>query len=303
MIRDLVVPDMPVIVQGLTGRSGRDQTARMLSYGTNIIAGVSPRDDAASAVPCFRSCAEAVAATGAVASVVIVPPLSVLASIREAVESGIRLIVSITEGMPVHDALKARALVREAGVRWIGASTPGLAIPNKIKLGFLPDISLAPGTLGVMSKSGTLSYEVCHRLVARGLGQSLWVGVGGDPVKGTRFADLLPIFADDPGTDALVVVGEIGGNEEEELARRIGETGFSKPVFALLAGRNAREGVTMGHAGALIGGDGGSIEGKAAALQAAGVTVCARIEELASGVAGVVQLSGKSVRCAEEMMA
>lgn len=300
MIRDLVTPGMPVIVQGLTGRSGRDQTARMLKYGTNIVAGVSPRDGEVSDVPCFRTCAEAVAATGAKASVIIVPPLSVLASIREAVEAGIKLTVSITEGMPIHDALKARALVRQAGARWIGASTPGLAIPGKIKLGFLPDISLAPGTLGVMSKSGTLSYEVCHRLVSRGLGQSLWVGVGGDPVKGTRFADLLPIFADDPGTDAIVVVGEIGGNEEEELAQRVVETEFSKPVFALLAGRNAREGVTMGHAGALIGGNGGSIDAKAKALEAAGVHVCARIEELAASVAAATR---KSTRNTEKMSA
>jgi succinyl-CoA synthetase alpha subunit len=289
MIRDLVTPGMPVIVQGLTGRSGRDQAMRMLKYGTNIVAGVSPRDGETLDVPCFRTCTDAVAATGAKASVILVPPLSVLASIREAVESDIQLIVSITEGMPIHDALKARALVRDAGVRWIGASTPGLAIPGKIKLGFLPDISLAPGTLGVMSKSGTLSYEVCHRLVSRGLGQSLWVGVGGDPVKGTRFADLLPVFADDPGTDAIVVVGEIGGNEEEELAQRIMDTGFSKPVFALLAGRNAREGVTMGHAGALIGGNGGSIEAKAKALEAAGVMVCTRIEELANAVAVAIK--------------
>lgn len=300
MIRDLVTPGMPVVVQGLTGRSGRDQTTRMMKYGTNIVAGVSRRDADVSAVPCFRTCAEAVAVTGASASVVIVPPLSVLASIREATEAGIKLIVAITEGMPIHDALKARTLVREAGAHWIGASTPGLAIPGKIKLGFLPDISLAPGTLGVMSKSGTLSYEVCHRLVSRGLGQSLWVGVGGDPVKGTRFADLLPVFADDPGTDALVVVGEIGGNEEEELAEKILALAFSKPVFALLAGRNVREGVTMGHAGALVGGHGGSIEAKAKALKAAGVVVCTRIEELAVSVAAAAR---KFTRSMEKMSA
>src|SRR5258708_651779 len=190
MISTLVTPGMKVIVQGLTGRSGRDQTARMLKYGTQIVAGVSLRPDASSPVPCFQSCAEAVTQSGAKASVIIVPPMAVLSSIREAVAAGIELIVAITEGMPIHDALKARALVREAGVRWIGASTPGLAIPGKIKLGFLPDISLAPGTLGVMTKSGTLSYEVCHRLVGRGLGQSLWVWVGGETVEGTRVAVL-----------------------------------------------------------------------------------------------------------------
>ena len=289
MISSLVTPGMPVIVQGLTGRTGRDQTFRMLKYGTNIVGGVSPRPDDSSTVRCFRSCAEAVAQTGAKASVVIVPPVSVLSAIREAVESGIGLIVTITEGMPIHDALKARSLVREAGARWIGASTPGLAIPGKIKLGFLPDMALAAGSLGVMSKSGTLAYEVCHRLVARGMGQSLWVGVGGDPVKGTRFADLLPIFADDPETDAVVIIGEIGGDEEEELAGRLLETSFSKPVFALLAGRNAREGVTMGHAGALVGESTGDIGTKASALEAANATVCSRMEELVVSIADTIQ--------------
>jgi succinyl-CoA synthetase alpha subunit len=297
MISSLVAPGMPVIVQGLTGRTGRAQTSQMLQYGTKIVGGVSQRDENVEGVPLFRNCADAVAATKAQASVIIVPPLSVLPSIREAVDAGIGLIVSITEGMPIHDALTARVIVRKAGAHWIGPSTPGLAIPGKIKLGFLPSVSLAPGSLGVMSKSGTLSYEVCHRLVSRGLGQSLWVGVGGDPVKGTRFADLLPVFDGDPGTEAIVVVGEIGGNEEEELARRIRETGIAKPVFALVAGRNAREGVTMGHAGALIRDSGGTIESKVAALRAAGVQVFSRIEELAIAIADSVATSAKLAHC------
>jgi len=297
MISSLVAPGMPVIVQGLTGRTGRAQTSQMLQYGTKIVGGVSQRDENVEGVPLFRNCADAVAATKAQASVIIVPPLSVLPSIREAVDAGIGLIVSITEGMPIHDALTARAIVRKAGAHWIGPSTPGLAIPGKIKLGFLPSVSLAPGSLGVMSKSGTLSYEVCHRLASRGLGQSLWVGVGGDPVKGTRFADLLPVFDGDPGTEAIVVVGEIGGNEEEELARRIRETGFAKPVFALVAGRNAREGVTMGHAGALIRDSGGTIESKVAALRAAGVQVFSRIEELAIAIADSVATNAKLAHC------
>jgi len=294
MISDLVAPGMPVLVQGLTGRAGRAQSAQMRRYGTNIVAGVSPRAEGdVDGIAIYRTCAEAVGATGAQASVIIVPPLSVLDSIRDAAASGIRLIVAITEGMPIHDALKARVLVRQSGAIWIGASTPGLAIPGKIKLGFLPSVSLAPGSLGVMSKSGTLSYEVCHRLVSRGLGQSLWVGVGGDPVKGTRFADLLPFFHDDPETEALVVVGEIGGNEEEELAARIREDGFRKPVFALLAGKTAREGVTMGHAGALIQDTSGTIESKEAALRAAGAHVFSRIEELAAAVARSVASPAK----------
>ena len=298
MISDLVAPGMPVLVQGLTGRAGRAQSAQMRRYGTNIVAGVSPRAETdVDGIPIYRTCAEAVGATGAQASVIIVPPPFVLDSIHDAAASSIKLIVAITEGMPIHDALKARALVRQSGAIWIGASTPGLAIPGKIKLGFLPSVSLAPGSLGVMSKSGTLSYEVCHRLVSRGLGQSLWVGVGGDPVKGTRFADLLPVFHNDPETQAIVVVGEIGGNEEEELAERIRESGFRKPVFALLAGKTAREGMTMGHAGALIQDTSGTIESKEAALRAAGAQVFPRIEELAAAVARSVASSAKAALC------
>lgn len=285
-MRDAFIdPQAPVIVQGMTGRAGRTHTLSMRAYGTNIVGGVSPRDEDVGGLPVFRDCAEAVAATGAVASVAIVPPLAVLPAILDAIGAGIRTVVTITEGMPIHDAVRAKQAVKAAGIRWIGASTPGIAIPGKMKLGFLPDVSLSPGRLGVMAKSGTLSYEVNHRLVQRGLGQSLWVGVGGDPVKGTRFADMLPVYAADPETDALVIVGEIGGNEEEELAEAIIAQGFRKPVFALVAGQAAREGVTMGHAGALIHGKTGTVESKTAALRSAGARVFTRIQDLVDAVA------------------
>ncbi|MFV3126317.1 succinate--CoA ligase subunit alpha [Niveispirillum sp. KHB5.9] len=277
--------DTPTIVQGITGRAGRTHTRYMLAYGTHIVGGVSPRDEDVEGLPLFRDCAAAVAATGATASVAIVPPLAVLPAILEAIDAGIRTIVTLTEGMPIHDAVAAKAAVRAAGACWIGASTPGLAIPGVLKMGFLPDVSLAPGNLGVMSKSGTLSYEVCHRLVERGLGQSLWVGVGGDPVKGTRFADLLPLYAADPGTSALVIIGEIGGDEEEELAASITAQGFAKPVYALIAGQSSREGVTMGHAGALIHGETGTVASKTRALRAAGAHVFTRIQDLVEAVA------------------
>lgn len=280
-----IAPDVPVLIQGMTGRSGRRHALQMHDYGTNVVAGVSPRDEDVGGIPVFRSCADAVAATGAQASVAIVPPLSVLPAIIEAIDAGIRTVVTITEGMPIHDAVKAKRAVAEAGARWIGASTPGLAVPGKLKMGFLPSVSLAPGRLGVMAKSGTLSYEVCHRLVARGLGQSLWIGVGGDPVKGTRFADLIPTFAADQDTDALVVIGEIGGSEEEELADAIRAHAFAKPVFALIAGQAAREGVTMGHAGALIHGNVGTVESKTAALNSVGARVFTRIQDLVDAVA------------------
>jgi succinyl-CoA synthetase alpha subunit len=284
----LIAADTPILVQGATGRSGRAQTAGMIAYGTKIVAGVSPRDDEASAIPLFRSCADAVAATGARASVCFVPPLGVLEAVYDAIAGGIELIVTVAEGMPVHDALKAKAATRAAGVRWIGPSTPGMAIPGKLKMGFLPNVSLAPGSLGVMSKSGTLSYEVCYRLVKAGFGQTLWVGVGGDSVKGTRFADLVPIFAADPATEGIVVIGEIGGREEEELAEALIATGCDKPVFALLAGRSALEGVTMGHAGALIQSNVGTIDTKTAALRRAGAQVFPRIHDLVEAVAATL---------------
>jgi succinyl-CoA synthetase alpha subunit len=211
--------------------------------------------------------------------------LGVLDAVHEAIAAGIELIVTVAEGVPVHDALKIKAATREAGVSWVGPSTPGLAIPRKLKLGFLPNVSLAPGSLGVMSKSGTLSYEVCYRLVDRGFGQSLWVGVGGDSVKGLRFADLAPMFAADPATNGIVVIGEIGGREEEELAEALVAARCDKPVFALLAGRSALEGVTMGHAGALIQSDVGTIATKTAALRRAGAQVFPRIRDLVDAVA------------------
>lgn len=279
-------PAIATIVQGATGRVGRRHTLAMRAYGTNIVGGVSPREDAdMEGVPLFRTCAEAVAATGAQASVLFVPPLGALGAMREAIDAGIGVLVTLAEGIPVHDALKARRLARETGVTWVGGSTPGLAIPGKLKLGFLPSVSLAPGKLGVMAKSGTLSYEVCHRLVERGFGQSLWVGVGGDSVKGVRFADLLPHFQADPNTEAMVMIGEIGGSEEEEFAAALAATKNAKPVYALIAGASAREGVTMGHAGALVQGSAGTAESKASALRGAGAQVFTRIHDLIEAVA------------------
>jgi succinyl-CoA synthetase alpha subunit len=275
-------PDTPVLVHGITGRIGRRHTRNMLEYGTKIVAGVAAREDAVEGVPVFRSTGDAVRQSGAQAAVAIVPALAVLPTVLEAAEAGLQLIVTVAEGMPVHDAMRARQALRGSPTRWIGASTPGLVFPGRAKLGFLPSVSIAPGNLGVMSKSGTLSYEVCHRLVRAGLGQSLWIGVGGDSVKGTRFADMLPYFAGDPQTKALVILGEIGGDEEEELAASLRATGFAKPVFALIAGSAAREGVTMGHAGALIHGNTGTAASKSAALRAAGAAVFHRIDELVS---------------------
>ena len=276
----------PVIVQGITGRAGQLHSRLMRQYGTRIVGGVSPgaRVRDVNNVPVFTSCADAVARTGARASVLLVGAMQLLEAMRDAVTAGIRYLVTPTEGMPVHDALKARQLCCDAGAVWIGASTPGMAVPGEAKLGFLPDDSLAPGPLGLMSKSGTLSYESGYRLAQRGIGTSVWIGVGGDPVKGTRFADLVPFYATDAQTEALLIIGEIGGTDEEEFAQALAQHRFKKPTFALLAGRSAPEGVTMGHAGALVHGGHGTYSAKRAALESAGVQVFASLNEMVTGI-------------------
>ena len=274
--------DTPVIVQGITGRMGRTHAALMRAYGTNIMGGTSTRTDLkeAAGVPVFATCSDAVLSTGAVASVAMAPPLETLAAVEEALTAGIKLIVTVAEGVPLHDAMKIGRAVRHAGATWIGASTPGMAIPGEIKLGFLPDVCLRPGPFAIMTKSGTLSYEVGYRLAAEGLGQSIWIGVGGDPVKGVRFADLLPTFFADTRTHAIVLVGEVGGSEEEECADALIRLGLHKPLYALIAGREAKEGVAMGHAGALVHGDVGTLASKTQRLEAAGARVFASMESL-----------------------
>ncbi|MCC6535338.1 MAG: succinate--CoA ligase subunit alpha [Burkholderiales bacterium] len=292
MIDPRITRATPVIMQGITGRAGRSHFRLMRAYGTHIVAGVSPRasaGDTLDGVPLFPTCAEAVRATGARASILFVGADQLLAAIEEALAAGVTLMVTPTEGMPVHDALKAKRLTLAAGVTWIGPSTPGMAVPGEAKLGFLPDTTLAPGPLGIMSKSGTLSYEAGYRLVQKGIGQSVWVGVGGDPVKGVRFADLVPFYAADARTEAILIIGEIGGAEEEEFARKLTAQGLRKPAFALIAGRSAPEGVNMGHAGALVHGAHGTYAAKKAALEAAGVRVFGSLDEMTRGIVSVLR--------------
>ena len=281
-------PAVPVIIQGITGRAGRTHAQLMRAYGTNVVGGVAASASASldpiAGMPVFASCAEAVAQSGARASLVMVPPLNVLVAAEDALAGGIELVVCVTEGVPAHDALRLVRQVRERNAILIGPSTPGIAVPGRMKIGFLPDVTLKPGPLGVMSKSGTLSYEICYRLAQREVGQSLWIGVGGDAVKGARFAELVPLFQSHADTRALLVIGEIGGTEEEELAEALIREQFSKPVFALLAGTTAPEGVTMGHAGALIHGTRGTAASKVAALTAAGVRVHATMRDIVKDV-------------------
>jgi succinyl-CoA synthetase alpha subunit len=277
----------PVIIQGITGRAGQLHSRLMRQYGTNVVGGVAPgaKGREVNGLPVFAGCAQAVEQSGARASVLLVGAMQLLEAMRDAVAAGIRYLVTPTEGMPVHDALKACALCRETATVWVGASTPGMAVAGEAKLGFLPDDSLMPGPLGLMSKSGTLSYESGYRLARRGIGTSVWVGVGGDPVKGTRYADLVPFYGADSRTRALLIIGEIGGSDEEELAQALLAQKFAKPVFALIAGRSAPEGVTLGHAGALTHGSHGTYAAKRAALEAAGVRVCASLSEMVETVA------------------
>ena len=272
----------PVIVQGITGRMGRSHAALMRTYGTNIVGGTSTRRDIpeAAGVPVFASCADAVLATGAMASVAMAPPEETWTAVQEALAAGIKLIVTVAEGIPLHDAIKIGRAVRRAGATWVGASTPGMAVPGRCKLGFLPDVCLRLARSAIMSKSGTLSYEVGYRLVRERLGQSIWVGVGGDPVKGVRFADMLPVFFNDPRTKGIVLVGEVGGTEEEECADAYARLGARKPLYRAdrrAGGKRRRLDGPCRRAGD---GAAGTIASKTQRLTAAGATVFGSIDSL-----------------------
>ena len=264
MLSPRIDRNTPVIVQGITGRAGRLHSRLMREYGTRIVAGVSPKSDKreVDAVPVFTDCRSAVQATGATTCVTFVGAFDLLAAMEDALDAGVRYLVTPTEGMPVHDALRAKRLVNETNAVWVGPSTPGMAIAGEAKLGFLPSDALVAGPLGLMSKSGTLSYESGYRLAQRGVGTSAWIGVGGDPVKGLRYADLVPFFARDERTRAVLLIGEIGGHEEEDFAGAVKAQRFEKPVYALIAGRTAPSGVAMGHAGALVHGSHGTFAAK-----------------------------------------
>ena len=291
MLNPRISRSTPVIVQGITGRAGRMHSRLMREYGTNIVAGVSPKSDQreVDGIPVFPDCRRAVEATGATTCIAFVGAYDLLAAMRDALEGGVRFIVTPTEGVPVHDALKAKRLVDDKRAIWIGASTPGMAIAGEAKLGFLPSDALVPGPIGLMSKSGTLSYESGYRLAQRGVGTSAWIGVGGDSVKGVRYADLVPFFAQDERTEAVLLIGEIGGHEEEDFAAALTASRFVKPVYALVAGRTAPSGVSMGHAGALVHGSHGTFEAKKASLEAAGATVFDTLDAMVEGVCGALR--------------
>jgi succinyl-CoA synthetase alpha subunit len=263
-----------VVVQGITGRDGGFHARQMLDYGTRIVAGVTPGKGGTRVhdVPVFDTVAQAVRETGADASVVYVPPLGAADAICEAADAGIRFIVAITEGIPVQDVLRTLPFVRERGARLLGPNCPGLIVPSQCKIGILPGNIVTPGPVGLVSRSGTLTYEVVWQLTQAGIGQTTCVGIGGDPLIGTRFVDVLREFEADPATEAVVLIGEIGGSDEEDAAAFV-RGAMKKPVVGFIAGRTAPPGRRMGHAGAIVSGASGTAADKVAALESAGVRV------------------------------
>jgi succinyl-CoA synthetase alpha subunit len=272
----LVDKNTRVLVQGITGSAGSFHAEQMLAYGTKVVAGVTPGRGGTTfqrQVPIFQTVAAAVRETGADAAAIFVPPPYAADAIMEAADSGVKLVVAITEGIPILDMVKVkRFLAVHTGVRLLGPNCPGVITPGQCKIGIMPGHIHQPGRVGVVSRSGTLTYEAVKQLTALGLGQSTAVGIGGDPVHGTDFLDVLAAFEADPETDAIIMIGEIGGAEEEKGAAWIREHG-TKPVVGFIAGRTAPPGKRMGHAGAVISGGSGTAEAKLDAMRQAGVVV------------------------------
>ena len=270
--------DTRLVVQGITGRDGSFHTKQMMEYGTRVVAGVTPGKGGQrfeGKVPVFNTVADAVRETGADTSVIYVPPAGAAGAIMEAADAGVRLIVCITEGVPVMDMIRVMPYVRTRGARLIGPNCPGLISPGQSKVDIIPGNICAPGRVGLVSRSGTLTYEVVNHLTKQGIGQSTCVGIGGDPVIGTNFIDCLAAFESDPGTAAVVMIGEIGGTDEQSAAQFVREK-MSKPVVGFIAGQTAPKGRRMGHAGAIISGSSGTAAEKMAAFAAAGIAVMKR---------------------------
>jgi len=272
-----------LIVQGITGREGSFHTEQMLAYGTNVVAGVTPGKGGQTilGVPVFNTVREAMEATGANTSVIFVPAKFTKASVLEALDAGLKTVLTIAEHVPVHDMMECYRLARLKGARLFGPNSFGIISPGKSKAGFMAHRIFSPGSVGVMSRSATNCYETVFMLSNNGIGQSTCIGVGGDMIPGSTFVDLLPDFRDDPETKAVIIIGEIGGNEEELAAEYIKNSKFDKPVIALIAGKNAPKGRSMGHAGAIVSADGaGSAASKESALSAAGVYIAENTQHI-----------------------
>jgi succinyl-CoA synthetase alpha subunit len=280
-----------VVVQGITGRDGSFHARQMIEYGTNVVAGVTPGkgghlfDDR---VPVFDTVEQAVEQEGAEASVIFVPARFAADAVFEAADSGVGLVVCITEGIPVRDMMRVMPYLEERDVRLIGPNCPGLIVPGQAKIGILPGQIVREGRVGIVSRSGTLTYEVIHQLSSRGVGQSTCVGIGGDPIIGTDFVDCLRAFEEDEETDAVVLIGEIGGTDEQVAARWASEN-LSKPLVGFIAGQTAPPGRRMGHAGAIISGSEGTAAEKMRVFEELGLAVAKRPSEIGEIVAGWVE--------------
>jgi len=282
-----------VVVLGMTGSEGTFHTRRMIEYGTKVVAGMTPGKGGTThlGLPVFGAVTEAVAAEGADVAALFVPPYAAAGAVMEAAEAGLRLIVCVTEGIPTLDMLKVKGFLRDRPSLLIGPNTPGVISPGKSKVGIMPGPIHRPGPVGIVSRSGTLTYEAVQQLTRLGLGQSTAVGIGGDPVVGLKFAELLALFKDDPETEAVVLIGEIGGRAEEEAAAYLA-AGYPKPVVGYVAGLAAPPGRRMGHAGAVVEGAGTTAREKIAALEAAGVRMAASPADIGATVAAA--LGGRS---------
>jgi succinyl-CoA synthetase alpha subunit len=289
----LVDKNTRLICQGITGKAGKFHAEQCKAYGTNLVGGVTPGrgGETVLGVPVFDTCEEAVKATGANATMIFVPPPGAADAILEAADAGISLVVAITEGVPVLDMARATAYLKAhcPGVRLIGPNCPGVITPGQCKIGIMPGHIHKAGRVGVVSRSGTLTYEAAWQLTNLGIGQSTCVGIGGDPVNGTSFVDVLRMFQDDPDTDAVLMMGEIGGNAEEQAAALRASGAFTKPLAAFIAGQTAPPGKRMGHAGAIISGGSGKASDKIDALAGAGIRVAKSPAEMGATLQAVLR--------------